>query len=434
MKALLLTLLLWQAADSVQSPDANQHNLRYERAVVVPAAASNSEDRGDAHACATLDALVYTHAAPSLKDLRLFQDAREVPYAITLSEAAEFDSEPAKVVNLGVHGRQITFDLVMPARPYTDVQLDLDAHDFVASADVSGTNRAGEPPTRLGSFTLFDLTAQQLSRNTILHLQESNFRSLHVTLSMSPAQGAEPLLETPSIVKGATVPPSREAQTIYTDVAETTASTQRGRQTIASFRLPAHLPVERISFVFAPAFTGNFSRSVKVTDRPLEAANSAKETLTGTILRVWTNQSGREIRQEQMTVPATLGANLQTDAAVEVLIENGNDKPLPVASVHLEMRQRRLCFAAPPKPELTLFYGDAALDAPSYDYARLYPQSGRVLTAKLAAEQQNPDYIPRPKPLRSLSERHPELLWIVLLAVICVLAVVALHSAKKMPR
>jgi hypothetical protein len=50
-------------------------------------------------------------------------------------------------------------------------------------------------------------------------------------------------------------------------------------------------------------------------------------------------------------------------------------------------------------------------------------------TAQLDPEQFNRAYRDRPD-TRPLTERHPHLLWIVLLVVLCILAVVAIRSAK----
>jgi hypothetical protein len=41
----------------------------------------------------------------------------------------------------------------------------------------------------------------------------------------------------------------------------------------------------------------------------------------------------------------------------------------------------------------------------------------------------NPAYRARPD-VRPLTDRHPHLLWVVLLTVICVLAIVAIRSSK----
>ncbi len=425
----LIAVLLWQAGvRSVAVEEPSPQYFLYQRSVVPANPGAN---------CAVIDASIFAHAAASLKDLRLYPQtakAHDIPYAITLSEPEQPDTEPARVMNLGVRGGAFVFDLAMPQRPYTNVILDLAGRDFIATATVTGANSSDVTGgTRLGEFTLFDLTSQHLSRNTALALEESSFAYLHIELTVSPAPGAAPARFTPQMVLGASVPPSREAQSLFTLAAETTAIKQRGRQTVAAFALPERVPVERVSFVLAPDFHSNFSRDVTITDHPGGAQASAGETISGNILRVQMTQAGREIRQQRFSVPATLGSNLQSAAQVEVIIENGDDRPLPIKSVRLEMRERRLCFDAASIAALTLFYGDSALSAPQYDYARTLSLGGKIQVARVGVEQQNPIYTARPD-TRLATERHPELVWIVFLAVICILAVIALRSTRHIPR
>jgi Protein of unknown function (DUF3999) len=422
--AIFLAFLLWQATPRPEATDPQF--LRYQRTITPPNSSGQS--------CATIDPQIFPHAAPSLKDLRLFQDAHEVPYAITLSEPQQPDSDTATIRNLGLRGRNIVFDLEMPNRPYTEIDLNLAGQDFLATATVSGTRDPNyENQTRLGDFTLFDLTTQHLSRNTIIHLQETSLPYLHVELAISPAAGTTASLATPEalqkMVQGATVPPSREAQSLYTTAAQTSTITQEGRQSIATFTLPERIPIERVSFDLSPTYKGNFSRDVHITDHPDSTANPASETLAGTIYRVHLTQTSHEIRQEQLSVPATLGSNMQSAATVQVAVENGDDTPLPIKAIRLEMRQRKICFDAADNEPLTLYYGDPALTAPQYDYARLFSSSGTIHTAQLGPEQSNPAYRARPD-ARPLTDRHPHLLWIVLLIVICILAIVAIRSSK----
>jgi hypothetical protein len=426
VKSILLALLFWQAA-GLSTSVADPQFFRYQRTITLPA--------GAGQACVVIPPQIFPNAAPSLKDLRLYQQRREVPYAITLSEPAQPDSEPARVLNLGLRGRTIVFDLAMPARPYTEVQLNLAGKDYLATATVSGANdlHAAAASTRMGEFTLFDLSTQHLSRNTTLPLQESGFPFLHIELTASPAPGNRTFAAAPRMVLGATVPPSREAQTLYTTAVETNAITQRGPRTIATFALPERVPIERVSFALATDFKSNFSRDVRISDRPAGSPPAASETIAGTILRVRLTQAGREIHEQQLSIPATIGSNLQSAATVEVAVENGNDTPLPITAVQLEMRQRKLCFDAPTSEPLTLYYGDPALTAPRYDYARLFSAAGSMRLAELGPEQRNPAFRPRPD-TRPITERHPELLWIALLVVICSLAVVAVHSSKRLPR
>jgi Protein of unknown function (DUF3999) len=436
--ALLLAFLLWQAATVPETSLADRHYLRYQRAVSSPSASGQT--------CAVIDPQIFPHAANSLKDLRLYQGTHETPYAITLSEPQQPDSDTAQIRNLGLRGHNIVFDVEMPNRPYTDVTLNLAGHDFLATATVSGTHDPNySNQTSLGDFTLFDLTTQHLSRSTTLHLQETTLPYVHIELAVTSAPGAHTFTPSPQMVLGVTVPPSREAQSLYTTAAEATAITQRGHQSIATFNLPERIPIERLSIDIPATYKPNFSRDVRIFDHPLKTPAPqisqdisdtsdipapASENLAGTIFRVHLTQSGREIRQQQLTVPATLGSNMQSPATVEVAIDNGNDTPLPITAIRLETRQRKLCFAAPPAAApVTLFYGDPSLTAPQYDYARLFSSSGEVHTAQLGPEQLNPIYRDRPDQ-RPLTERRPHLLWIVLLAVICILATVAIRSSK----
>jgi hypothetical protein len=430
VKSALLAILLWQAAATPWVQTADPHYLRYERSV------SLSTTPGQT--CAVIDASVFTHAAASLKDIRLYQGIaqqrpQEVPYAITLSEPIQPDSAPARILNLGTRNGSTVFDLQMPTRTYTEVTLNLAGQDYVATATVSGSNTPGAADTTsLGQFTLFDLTSQHLSHSTTLHLQESSFPYLHIALTSVRASSKQGTLLTPQTVLGATVPPSRDAQSLYTTAAETTAITQHGRQSIATFSLPQRVPVERITFDVAPSFKANFSRDVHLYDRPEGTSAFSGENVSGTIQRVHLVQMGREIRQEQLSIPATIGSNLQSPATVEVVIENGDDPPLPITAIRLEMRQRNLCFDATTQP-LTLFYGDPTLATPQYDYARLFSPTAHTSLAQLGPEQFNPAYRPRPD-TRPLTERHPDLLWIALLISVCSLAFVAIHSARTFTR
>lgn len=440
--AALIAILLWQAAPANEPPVAQPSAMQYERAIHVPA--------GTGQACAVLDAQIFPHAAPSLADLRMFPAgsgsglSHEVPFAITLSEAVTEETQAARVLNLGSEGGKIVFDLEMPARAYTDVTLNLDPaiRDFLATATVSGSDALNSgKATSLGSFTLFDLSAQHLSRDTTLPLEESMFRYLHVALSVAPAPGAPQGVAArlvPAMVQGAQVPPSREAQILYSTVAETSSIATVGRESRAAFQLPLRVPVERVEFVLAPGYKGNFSRDVRVTALAQPDAKPGEderaplpEIVSGTILRVHTTEAGREIRSEELGIPAILGANLQRGAKVDVVIENGDDQPLPIASVRLEMRRREVCFdASAAAGGLALFYGDSRLVAPVYDYARLFEAADKPLVAELGPEVQNPDYR-APLEERPFTERHPEALWIVLIAVICALGMVALRSAKN---
>ena len=427
--AILLLTLLWQATPRV-APEPR--HFQFARSIEVHPGATG-------RVCAALDGTVYAHS-PALTDIRLYagtNNPQEVPYALLTSQATAA-SESAKVLNLGERGGKIVFDLEMPARPYSTVYLKLSGQNFIATANVTGRLGLGDKSccssvTSVGTFTLFDLTAQHLGRSTSMALAESSFPYLHIELEAKPAPGHPGFVASPSMVEGAEIPPSREAQTIYTTVAETDAVTQSGRESVATFEIPAHVPVERVEFVTAPDDKTNFSRSVTVTATAKTDKDSpvVNEVVGGEISRVRMTSAGKEIREENLGVTAILGSNARVPMTLKVAVENGDDKPLAIRAVRLEMRERKLCFDAPPEP-VTMYYGDDKLIAPVYDYSRLFRPEEAAESTKLDAEHPNPIYEARADD-RSLTDRHPELLWVALLAVVFVLGVVALRSAKRLP-
>ncbi len=449
-------LLLFGFAASPKSPaPLTPHSFQYSRQISFSASATPNSaiSPTSPNACALLDAAVFAHTEPTLADLRLFTSysgGHEAPFAITLSRTAT-NQDAAQILNQGrTAPRHVTLDLAMPARPYSSVDLALAAHDFLATARVTGLRSLDDrQPVYLGIFSVFDLTAQRLGRSTNLALSESTFPFLHLELTVSPAPGNKTLDVTPNFVISAQIPPSRVAQTLYTPIAETTAVLDRPRESVATFTIPAHVPVERVTISLDPAEHANFNRVVTIsatlTD-PRPRRNRAVfpvEQLSGQISRIRLAEAGQEVRQESLSIPAILGSNLQSSAKVEVTVENGDDRPLRIQAVRLEMRQRKLCFSAPqpplqappgsPQPTFTaeLDYGAPGVPSPVNDFGSVFNPADPVRQAVLEPEVRNPHYISQAS-LRPFNERHPEILWIALVATLLLLAILAWRSSKTL--
>jgi hypothetical protein len=397
--------------------------FRFERPIV------NAPATGQT--CVVLDPQIFSHAGPGLADLRLYRDGSETPYAIHRAVPVAAAAKPIAVLNLGRRGAQTVFDAPMPEGKFADVELNLDAQNFIATAVVSGSQDEGaSDATRLGSYTIFDLTSQRLGRSTILHLPESDFRYLHFAI-------AGPLK--PDSMNGLTVERVADGKPKYVTVAESNHEVQQGRSSIFEFNVPAHVPVDRI--VFAPgAEPVNFSRDVSVTISPVvqHAASDSEPSAPvpsgyGNLLRVHSVQDGHHIEEEHLAIDAP-GTELDSSAAWKVSIDNGDDPPIELQSVSLRMVERDLCFDAVAGQGYALYYGDAALNPPRYDYARLFVYQGSsAAVASLGAEVSNAAFRPRPDQ-RPFTERHPVLLWIALLVVIVVLGIVALRSMRQTSR
>jgi hypothetical protein len=422
------------------TPKPTLASFAYDRQIVItPVSALNNSP----YACAVLDASVFAHTNATLADLRLFDlnGRDELPYAVTLSRT-EPSADPAHILNLGLKSpRELSFDLAMPQRPYSGVDLTLNAQNFLANARVTGRKSLTDrSPTFLGTFTLFDLSGQHLGGNSSLAIAESTFPYLHIDLTLTPAPGNDTLSVTPAMVAGAEVPPSRQAQTVFSEVAQSFAIAERPRETVATFPVAAHVPIERISFVLDPAETSNFSRPVTVTATPSPSpatqtgeAPAQPEQLSGNISRVDLLTAGQQIHSESLSFPAILGANAQSPATVEVAIQNGDDRPLKIRSVTLEMRQRKLCFS-PTGETAILAYGAPNVAVPVYDFERIFNPAGPFRPASLGHERLNPQFVAPPAKQKSLTERYPQLLWIALVLVVSLLSLIAFRSAKRLPR
>jgi Protein of unknown function (DUF3999) len=380
--------------------------------------------------CLTLDAELFAHASPQFSDLRLYRDGKETPYVIRLSAPLQARETSIVPINLGSRGGEVSFDAAMPEGSYSDIQLDVAGQDFIATVTVSGSQaQTDSSQTKLGSYTIFDLSHQKLGRSTILHIPTSDFRYLHFQI-------AGPL--SPESITGVAVDKLPASETRYETVAQSSSVTQKGHASVLEFTVPALVPVDRLSFTVGSE-PRNFSRNVTITVTTVEpppvtdaVEPPRPQMVTGNILRIHTVQNGHRIDEENLDID-TPGTILDKPEKWAVTIDNGDDTPLAIQSVHLQMLQRALCFEAAGAGQYTLFYGDAALAAARYDYATLFTSQTDAAQATAGPEQRNPEYRPRPDQ-RPLTERYPGLLWGALVIVIATLALIAFRSAKRTER
>ena len=393
--------------------------------------------------CAPLDADVFAHTNATMSDLRILgtQDGtRETPYVITMSGVSG-SPEQAPILNLGTRpGNRLAFDLKMPSRPYSALDLHLDARDFIASANVEGMRAPHDGGgTFLGTFTLFDLSSQHLGKSAHLEIAESTFPYLHVELTFTAATGAHPIQVGSEMVKGAEIPASRLGQVPYTPVQTTSAIVQEARKSVATFKVPAHVPVERVSFEVDPADHTSFSRSVTISatpDKTERDALPAAEQVSGEISRVHVEEGNQAVRADSLSVDAVLGSNGQSSETIQVAVENGDDRPLSIKAMRLDMRERRLCFPAlgiaSEYQTERLFYGGDSIAAPVYDLGRLFDPTKPSVPVALGAEEANALYAPEKPANKPFTERHPAVLWVALLAAVAALGGMAFRSAKRL--
>ena len=137
-------------------------------------------------------------------------------------------------------------------------------------------------------------------------------------------------------------------------------------------------------------------------------------------------RSGHRHRAARARFDLALGAAPYA-STVRLTIQNGDDAPLALHAVALQMRERQVCFLRKPNTSYTLRYGDPLLGAPQYDLSPIEAAAMNASVSTLGAERA---LTPAPAGLRPFTERHPVLLWMALILVVGTLGFVALRSAR----
>lgn len=363
-----------------------------------------------------VDAAIWNHARPDLADLRLYDDATQVPYQLTSERAAIFAEESeAKILNLAQRGDHTEFDLdVAPVTEYNRIHLGIDRKDFLITATVTGRNDlAGADPAPWPSpSTLFDFTRENLGANSTIALPVWSFRFVHVRLSPGIL---------PKDIRQATVSFLQEKKAFWTSAGNCQHSGEQKHKTIFTCDVPSSMPIDRIVFD-VPASRAIFRRQVNVTnDRGTQIA-------AGSISRIRMNRAGTTVVTEDLTL------NIYRDytGRLTITIDNADDPPISFDRVQPQSVERRLYFEPQGKTSLKLYYDDDKLSSPVYDYAKFFREDPNSVTATLAAESPNPAYRDRPDE-RPWSERHRIVLWAAMVLAVAVLAGLAWRGLKSEP-
>jgi len=358
-----------------------------------------------------VDEELWNHSRPDLADLRLYDEGTPVQYALSEQRAGvSSDESAARILNLGTMAGHTEFDVdVEGIAEYDRVRLRLDAHNFVATASVSGGNAPGKTAeVQLPPSTLYDFSKEQLGSNSEIKLPTSSFRYLHIKLSRGIL---------PQQVRAATIFNLREQQASWTKVGSCSGPQASQRFTVITCTLPSKVPLNRVEFRIPPEQV-NFRRAVTIQD----AAESLVSS--GEISRVRVNRGGTLVTHEDLAV------NLSGSyGQITINIDNADNPPLTLSSVQPLTLERRIYFDPAGKSGIRLYYGDPGLAAPIYDYARFLHVDASAAQAQLGPGMHNAEYTGRPDE-RPWSERHGTVLWSAMIAAVLILSVLALRGLK----
>ena len=389
-------------------PGAPVSSLKYERPVQLSGNANQQY--------VIVDETIWKHARPDLADLRLYGGQTEIPYALVTERGSlQNQRTPVPVLQQSTVAGKTQFLMDMSGlAEYEHVDLNLAARNFVAHALVEGQD---DPHARnwaaLGDSILYDLSKENLGANSVLRLPRSTYKFLRVTID-GPVK--------PDDVQGATSEAKEEQPAHWRDLSYTPRQEQEGKDTIFTFEIPDAIPIERVEFALDPA-QPNFWRKVEIQNGKDRWLGS------GEIKRVHLVRAGQKIDSEDYDVSFGSTTQVAGDKIIKVVIHNGDDPPLKLTGIRLQQFERRLYFDTPSATQLMLYYGDKKLDAPVYDYTKLFQKDRAAALARLGEESTNPAYT-EPADDRPWSERHPAVLWIAIIAAVLVLATLALRSMR----
>jgi hypothetical protein len=321
------------------------------------------------------DLALLGHARVGLGDLRIVDaKGRDVPWrSLPVRGAA---TQSVRLLNAGRSGKAAValLDLGAQRSVHDRVVLDVPGKSFVGRVTVRGADRRAGPFTLLGTTTIYDVSGARHARSTTVLFSPSDFRYLALSATgVRAIQGAR-VESTPSRFR-------------FVERRATVRSSTAGRRTrvVLDFGFP-HVPVTEL----------RVASTTPRYDRPVEIDVSADGVHFTPVAY------GRVA-----AFPGSTQGPLQAQVrgrAVRVTINNGDDAPLSGLDVRaFDVSRAVLAEGGHPRP-YRLYYGNAGLGPPSYDFARL-PVRLTVGSATLGAEQANASFQP-PADTRSFAAKH----------------------------
>ena len=367
---------------------------------------------------------VFDAARSDLGDLRLFDaTGREVPYAVRVRRrtdrseelaAREFNRSPGADLSA-----ELTLDLGPEAVEHNSVVVVTKGQDFRRSAIVEGSadNRTWR---KLVEGNL--LSFQANGRNDRLTYPPSRFRYLRIRVSADPVVDKEVVeIERATVFHKVLVP--GVDVTLQTTLGEREAVRAAGGPGSAwVIELGGrNQPVESVEVEIADS---EYARDYAI--EMLSPEDGYGRTWTPLHSGTWQRRAGQPAKLQRTSFGEVLADKLR------LVITDHRNPPLSIRSVMQVAPARELIFARSDelKGPLRLYFGNPHAELPHYDLERNLPADLKPSPARvnLGTRQDNPEFIPAPKPL---TERLPWLIYLVLGGASAVLAAVIAKVGRR---
>lgn len=371
-------------------------------------------------------AAVFDVARMDLGDLRLRDAAgRDVPYALRiLNEVDTTEVVPTHEFNRvpGPAGAsRLTLDLGAKAIEHNEVEIQTPGKNFRRRVVLEGSDDDN---------TWSQLTEREVVRFPVepepfvvktLTYTPSRHRYLRMTVDRDPQHDAEAIAIGPVIVRRRVkLPGELDVRRVpFGDREATRAEGGPGSRWIIDLQ-GRDVPVDRLLVTVGD---DEFARNYVIeAGGPVESSERFTYVASG----LWQRRAGEPPRELIAEFTGEVRAT-----RLRLTITDNENPPLRLESVRAAAAARVvIARRADAAAEVRrLYYGNPKAEPPNYDFARNLPE--RLVPppdrAQLGAPHENPTYQPEPLPL---TERLPWLIYVLLSAAVCVLAVLIANLAR----
>ncbi len=348
---------------------------------------------------------VFGRAREDLGDLRLFDAAgATMPYALRVLEPEysqqELNASEFNRATTDDEASELTLDLGAEPAEHNEVELQLPGQNFRRPALLEASDD-GSQWRKLAERDLFFFTSGDREAHALkLTYPPSRFRYLRLRVERDAVVDRKPVKIEAAIVRHRVELPG-EFLTLDASVGErepVRASSGPGSAWILDLGVD-RLPCERLEVDVSDE---QFAR-----DYVIEAGGppNADQPFVEVARGQWSRKQGEPSRPLSAVFPE------QRCARLRVVVTDYSNPPLNVFGARVSGAARQLVLKREDARQgpLRLYYGNLKAEPPHYDLERNLPDRLEPAPERLAvgSSQQNPDYLPEPKPF---TERWP---WLV---------------------
>jgi hypothetical protein len=366
--------------------------------------------------------VIFDKSGAELGDLRLFDISnREIPYAIRirkdLNEAQEFAGNLFNESQVG-SSREVSVDLGEEPDEHNEVEIETSGGNFRRQVTIEGSDNGRDWRMLNNAGLLLSFTSQNDSvESNRVSYPASRYRYLRVRVQRDGLTDDR----TPQITGVTAMMAVREKGQLATwsvNVPSYQLLRNQGAHASAwTIDLGARAPCDRLTL---EVDDNSFSRPFQVES--VDDSQNVRLIASGTLTR----HSGDE--GKPLVIVFDQEENVRK---LRLQITDHSNPTLTITSIQASAPARQLVYELkePPSQPLRLYFGNASVPAPHYDFenelkSKLLSEPGHSAYGGVTA---NPQYKPEPKPL---TERVPWLIYIVLAVSSIALAFVLWSLAR----